>query len=60
MLTDNFNRTITLTTQEGEDSYFVTDNATPIPNSFTIAYPAGTPWEQVLNTINSMAPPQNE
>lgn len=54
MLTDNFGRSVTLTQTEGQDSYFVDDGN---GNTFTISYPTGQPWNNILDTINSMAPP---
>jgi hypothetical protein len=51
---DRFNRTVTITTSNGVDSYSVSDGS---GNGFTLQYPGGTPQDQALSAINGMAPP---
>jgi hypothetical protein len=50
---DNYGRSVAVTTADGVDTYTVTDTN---GEWFTVAVPTGTPQDQVMGTINAMAP----
>ena len=52
---DQYGRTVVLETDGVTDTYSISDGQ---GTTFTIQQPAGTPQEQVYETINSMAPGQ--